>query len=168
MKIPHFKFGTPTACTYCGDVPDGIDHVICIASQTNLRKGKMLTGFGPTTFTCHGCNTAILGAKSFGSFMERCDYVSKKLNRKADPVNWSQAQLAELDYGLRTFIERDMRRRLWYRLRSDWFQGRDFFLGVSLLQFEPSLDPSSPKFSSELYSYFKSTIEAHRRYMAKE
>lgn len=166
--LPYFKFGTPTACTYCGDTPDGIDHVICIASQTNLRKGKVATGFGPTTYSCAGCNTVILGAKSFGSFFERCAYVSMRLNRKADPVYWSEQQLSELNYNLRTFIENENRRRLWYRFRADWFQGRDFYLGLESLRWQESLDRTSPKFSTELWDYFKTTVDAVRRYQDKE
>ena len=168
MKLPYFKFGTSTACTYCGDVPDGIDHVICIASQTNLRKHKIARGFGPVTYSCAGCNSAILGAKTFSSFMERCEYVSVRLNRKADPVNWTQAQLSELDHGLRTYVERDIKRRLWYRFRSDWFQSRDFFLGLEGLQWQSSLDPGAPNFSSELYEYFRSSLDSLRRYFSKE
>jgi hypothetical protein len=168
MKLPYFKFGTSSACTYCGDTPDGLDHVICIASQTINKKARNITGFGPVTYCCSSCNSIILNGRRFGSFMERCEYVSRRLNKKADPVNWSKEQLMELDHGLRTYIERDIQRRLWYRFRSDWFQSRDFFLGLESLQWQKSLDPSGPYFSAEIYEYFKSSIHALGNYWSKE
>ncbi len=100
--------------------------------------------------------------------MERCEYVSRMLNKKASPVYWSGAQLAQLDYNLRTYVENENRRRLWYRYRSDWFQSRDFFLNIEGIQWEKCFDPMEAKFSEELYTYFKSTIKAIQNYVQRE
>jgi len=158
MKIPHFRFGSSTVCTYCGDVPTGYDHVLAVAAQTISRKGHCRTGYGPTTHSCSSCNSEILGSKGFDSFFLRCQHVSNRIARKAKPVEWSNAQLRELDHNLRSFIETENNRRLWWRYRADWFQGRDWVLNLESLLHEPCFDPMSPKFCDELFRYFDSTI----------
>jgi hypothetical protein len=161
--LPYFRFGSATACTYCGDTPEGMDHVICVAAQTISRKKSNRTLYGPVAYSCSGCNSTILNSRGFGSFMERCEYVSKRLSKKADPVYWSQRELGQLDYSLRTFIENENRRRLWYRYRSDWFQSRDFFMNIEPLLWQDCLDPTHPKFNQELYQYFITSIKCIKR-----
>lgn len=159
MKLPHFRFGSPTVCAYCGDVPCGIDHVMVVASQAFVRKQADRTSYGPTTFSCASCNSQILGSRGFDSFLSRCEFVSEKLSRKAKPVKWSERELSKLDYHLRVYIEQENAKRLWWRQRQDWFQSRDWLLNLEPLTFQKCFDPTSPKFSAELFSYFKSTLE---------
>lgn len=168
MKIPHFFLGSKTTCTYCGEPADGIDHVICVASQTIGKRKRVMTGYGPTTASCSECNSAILNSKGFNTFMERCSYVSDRHSRKGGAAHWSEEQLSELGYGLREYIRRDQNRKLWYRFRADWFQGRDFFLGLESLQWEKCLDPMESSYNAELHRYFKSSIDACRAYFARE
>ena len=155
--LPSFKFGSATVCTYCGDTPDAYDHVFCVAGKTINRKGNCREGFGPLTRCCHKCNSA-LSSKVFNSFYERCAYISAYYNKKAKPVEWSEAQLMELDYKLREHIIKENNKRMWYRWRSDWFQGREFVLNLEPMVLIPELDRSSPKYNEELWAYFKSTI----------
>ncbi len=158
MKLPYFKFGSPTLCTYCGDIPSGKDHIFAVSSQASTRSKSDKVCYGPTTPACATCNSAILGNKGFDSFWDRCSYVALRLEKRAKPIEWSKDQIGELDYKLRMFVEKEQNKRQWWRWRADWFQSRDFVLNLESLISEPCLDPMSPKFSSELFRYFDSTI----------
>jgi len=157
MKIPYFRIGSPTICTYCGDAGDAYDHVICVASQTINRKKSDRTEYGPIARSCSSCN-GMLGSKYFNSFMERCSFVSHRINLRAKPVLWTRREMSELDWKLLKLVEQDVARRLWYRSRSDWFQSRDFWLNLESINWEQCLDSSHPKFNEQLFLFFKSTM----------
>jgi hypothetical protein len=80
------------------------------------------------------------------------------LSDKAKPILWTSEQLRELAYGLRTYVERDQARRLWFRHRADWFGSYEYYLNLESLLFEPALDRFSTKYSEELTQYFDTTL----------
>ena len=156
--LPFFKFGSPTTCTYCGEPANETDHVIAVSRQEGYdKRNNRITGFGPITFCCSECNDK-LHIKLFDSFLARCEYIAKLYDEQGKRVEWSLKQIDELGYTLQTYIRHQRNRRLWYRARSDWFESRDFILGLSQLKFESSLDKAHPSFNEELYNYFYSAI----------
>lgn len=164
MSIPHFKFGSSTSCTYCGDSPDTVDHIFAVSSQTMKRRHGNKTCYGPITPCCSSCNV-ILSNRGFDTFLNRCEFVNKRLESKAKPIEWSKAQMQELDYTLRTFVEKDQAKRLWYRFRADWFKGRDWVLNLESLTYQPAFDVSATGFNQELFDYFESTISLVRMFL---
>ncbi len=96
--------------------------------------------------------------------MERCQFVAEQLSRKALPVYWSNEELSKLGYSLKTYIQAETKRRLWYRFRADWFQGRDFMMNLQALEWQPHLDKTNPRFSEELHRFFESTVQAIRAF----
>lgn len=156
--LPSFRFGSPNVCAYCGDIPIGIDHVFCIASQTNRRrKGRMINGFGPTTYSCIYCNST-LGDKRFDFFHDRCFYVHDRLLYKTGEVLWTDKEISELDYSLQRYVQRKQDRRKWFNWRVNWYDTRDFMLNLESLLWEPTLDKTSPKFHEEIFNYFNQTM----------
>lgn len=157
--LPYFKFGSPTTCTYCGEPATELDHLFAVSRQLWERKhkGNRLKHYGPVTYCCCHCNDA-LSFKEFDTFLERCLFISKLYSKKGKVVVWSNKQIKELDYKLGTFIEHERNKRLWFRSRADWYESRNFLLGISQLIFEPSLDKTSPKFNEHLYNYFYSAV----------
>jgi hypothetical protein len=157
MKLPYFKFGSSTTCTYCGEDAESIDHVFCVCSQTMKRKNSDKTAYGPTTHACLDCNNK-LGSRQFDSFLERCQFVSDRLAKKARPIMWTQGELNTLAYSLKDYVSREMKKRLYYRFRADWFQSRDFVLNLEVIRFELCLDETSPQYNEQMFRYFQSTI----------
>lgn len=156
--IPHFDFGSPTTCTYCGDDANATDHVIAVSYQkSGRRKPSDRHGYGPVTYCCISCNS-ILSNKWFNGFEERCRHVSTSLNRHATAVQWTNKEIAKVDYSLQGYLEHERNKRLWYRYRADWFQSKDFFLNIEQLRYEPALDRFSPVYNEALADYFRSTL----------
>lgn len=114
--VPSFVFGDRDACTYCGDTPVCLDHVIPLSSYSVKARNSGSAEPGVRTYACESCNLR-LGAKVFQSFEERMLHVkellmkdSRKFSRDA---SWSDDELAELDYTLQTYVKtRQMAMRL--------------------------------------------------------
>jgi len=157
MNLPTFRFGSPSFCVYCGDIPDTDDHVIAVSNQTNYRqKGKV--SYGPVAPACRKCNCNILNSRFFDSFYDRCEYVSRRLKKLALPVNWSDGDLQELSGTLKMFVENETHKRIWWTERSDWFQSRDWVLNLESLIYRPEFDTGNPCFHEGLFNYFNSTL----------
>lgn len=109
------------------------------------------------TYACTRCNS-FLSNRFFSDFKTRCEFVRDYLNRMARPVTWHGWELAKLDHGLRSYVQKEQRRRLWLRMRADWFEGRDFLLNIEPLLWERHLDRFSDTFHKGLYDYFWSTL----------
>ena len=157
--IPFFYIGSNKLCTYCGDPPTQLDHVIPVSYQTDIPvpQGR-LTKFGPLAHSCRSCNTT-LGNKYFSTFQERCEFASNAIDADTKPVTWSKKELKELDYSLQRYVEQAQARRLWMRFRSDWYQSRDYLLNIERIAWEPCLDRDSKRYNEKMFNYFESTIE---------
>lgn len=155
-NIPYFIFGSKHYCMYCGDIAHEIDHVIPISFQT-LQGGNQ-THFGPVTKTCDLCNRHLTN-HWFDTFYERCQAASHIIEGKALPVIWSKKEIETLDSSLKSYVEREQKRRLWYRERADWFQSRDFLLSLKDLLWQPCLDKTNVRYNNFLFNYFNSTIK---------
>ena len=97
-----------TPCYYCGLPGTTVDHVPPISFRSRLRDFG-LAGRYPEyeVHACHECNCA-LGAKPLFSLGERKRYVKGWLKRKYERFlrqpPWSDGELAELGYTLRTKV----------------------------------------------------------------
>ena len=121
-------------CYYCGNPADTTDHVvprslliaITDSGVDDLTAAAMKRGRRMTVPACRECN-GMAGAKYHETLAERTEFVRERLNRRYRKVlgipDWSAAELAELEPGLRGYvisglIQRDLiRRRLRYRAR---------------------------------------------------
>lgn len=155
--LPVFSFGNPGSCTYCGDPADCRDHVIPVSAQNDKRDSRgnrVGSQYGPWCWSCSDCNRR-LSSHRFTSFQQRCQWISDRLSIKALPVHWHLWELQKLDFGLRSYIVADRMRRLWFRSRSDYYQSREFYLGLEKLVFEIGrLDPQvhSHRFIKNFFS----------------
>lgn len=154
--IPTFWFGSSNVCTYCGDNAQGVDHVIPWSFQKDRPRHHQHAS-GPMTYACTLCNS-FLSNRFFSDFRMRCEFVRDYLDRKARPVIWHNYELEKLDYTVRTYIQKQQKRRLWLRMRADWFEGRDFLLNLEPLLWERHLDRFSGTFHKGLHDYFWSTL----------
>lgn len=155
IRLPTFSFGTPERCTYCGDPPSGVDHVIPVSYQ-HINDCGRLSANGPWTYACTTCNSK-LGANFFDTFKERCEWLHGKLERAGAPVVWDAQDFARLDYNLQRLFKSNEYRRKWLRMRADWYGSRDFLLNIENLQWGlPSLN-SGPA-CRFLLDYFGPTV----------
>lgn len=156
-RLPYFRIGSPTLCVYCGGPGLHKDHVIPVPKKEDrhLRSRNSLE-FGPVAYSCPSCNVT-LSDRYFSTFNDRCYWLSKRLDTKAMPVLWSKAQIKELDYKLKTYVQLERDKRLWMRYRADFYDSQDFYLNLESLMGEPSLDPLSPKFNESLFAFFEPT-----------
>jgi hypothetical protein len=132
INIPTFFFGHNSVCTYCGDTPSSIDHIIPFQFQTSEERKGDRARFGPITPACASCNTKI-GSRYFDTFDDRCKWIASSIERQAKPIIWSNAELKTIGYTLRTKILADIAKRRWARVRADWYQSRDYFLTIEPL-----------------------------------
>lgn len=165
VKLPVFKFGTPKYCTYCGDYANEQDHVIAVSYQHNnasvmgarTRTDRQGRSSGPTCYCCTECNRH-LSNRWFDTFKERCEWAKQRLENKVKPILWRNSELEELDYKLRHMVETAIKRRQWQRMRADYYQSRDFFLGLESLVWEVGKLSSETMGGRFMRSYFSSII----------
>lgn len=138
--FPVFWFGNSKWCTYCGDTAECKDHVIPVSCQNDKRtrhNTRASGDYGPWCWACSDCNRRF-GGHFFNSFQERCQWISDRLSLKALPVEWHIWEANQLDYSLRSYVLFERMQRLWYRSRADYYQSRDFYLGLEKLLWELS------------------------------
>lgn len=158
MTLPFFTIGHHKFCVYCGDHATETDHVICVSSQTiHPKPARRRTDFGPIAHCCKSCNH-ILHDKGFDNFDQRCKHVADNINASTQAVIWTKEEIQKLDISLRRYVEHDQARRLWMRMRADWFQSRDYLLNLEQLAWEPCLIKDNPKFNQEMFDYFEVTL----------
>ena len=157
-KLPYFKFGNPTTCTYCGDTANSIDHVIAVSYQTDNRSKSDKTKYGPITPCCMNCNKKLFN-KYFDTFDDRCNYISIYYRKQITDEIWKKGEISQLDYYLRENIKRYNAERLFYTNRADWFKSSDYIKGLQALLWEPILDKSSNLFNKRLYTFFSPTLQ---------
>lgn len=148
-----FFFGRSGVCTYCGDPADTIDHVIAVSYQRVCRGGDL----GPHCPACKLCNSK-LSNRFFETFIERCQFVHDRLEKLCKPIVWTSYQIAAMDYGLKTLVRAEHRRRRWLRLRADYFESRDFYLGLEALIWEVPKLSQNGRESEFLRRYFAQAI----------
>lgn len=101
--------GDVVRCTYCGLPGECTDHVPPRAYRRFIAMSPGLSAKYPfqEVPACRECNSA-LGAKAFWTIKERKDYVKKYLRRRYGDgkfTEWSDEELEELGYNLRTMVE---------------------------------------------------------------
>lgn len=155
--LPKFQFGNPNHCTYCGDTPSGMDHVIPVVYQHTQDQSRFESN-GPTTWACHSCNGQ-LSSNWFDDFDGRCRWITDRLDTTVKPIHWASYELTHLDYGLRKFIGSENARRRWQRARADWYESRDYWLNLENLQWKlAEFHPGNPGLKF-LNGYFSKTLQ---------
>lgn len=162
-----FRFGCPGVCTYCGETRKlTVDHVLPV-SYLFPRRFKNINNKGITCVACSQCN-GFLGNRHFDTFMDRCEFVSARIEKKhrrlARGDVWEKDELATLKGKLRTYVKQQNLRRLSLQERIEWLGSDSFYRNISGLCFEPSLDRGSSTFSSLAYGYFESVLGIARNF----
>lgn len=101
-----------------------------VLATTTQRKQHR--SYGPWCWACHDCNTKI-SSRYFDTFKARCEWQRDRLNRKALAITWHQEEIEGLNYELRTYVAKEVARLKWLRYRADWFQSREYYLGLESL-----------------------------------
>jgi hypothetical protein len=107
-------------CAYCGDDADSIDHIVPVSFYySGDRKNLHLTSeYGEENLVdcCRECN-CLAGNKVFDDFYKKKEYIQDKLiTRYKKVINmpfWSDEELKEIDYPLKTDIEIQTLARKW-------------------------------------------------------
>ena len=158
FTLPVFSFGDSRDCVYCGDPATQRDHIIAVSYQSGQsKKLSRRSAFGPWCWACGDCNSH-LSNRYFDSFKERCEWAHWRISRKVKPIEWNEQQLSALDYTLRSYIRKQMAKRLWIQQRCDWYESREFYLNLENLIWEIcSLSDTGPG-SKFIRSYFSSML----------
>ncbi len=107
------------------------------------------------TTACRPCNIK-LNNKYFETFLDRCQFAKDDLERRVQPILWTQSQLERLDYTLRTMVENSIKRAIWWRLRADWYQSREFWLNIEPLLWQECLSADYANHNPAMSRYFHS------------
>lgn len=101
-----FDFGV---CAYCGDKRHTLDHCppLAVAIDLDLREFRKRGGKLLLFPACRSCN-AKLGAKPFGTYIERLAYLRGAYEREIEKQErlWSADEIKELGYNLRQIVVR--------------------------------------------------------------
>lgn len=158
VVLPSFTFGDERDCTYCGDPATCRDHVIPVAYQTNDRKRKgEHSRHGPMCWACSDCNSH-LSSRYFDSFKERCVWAHWRIERRVNPIIWSEYELSNLDYTLRSLVRKKVAKQRWMRQRADWYESRDFYLNLEGLIWEVNQLGTSSTGHRFVRAYFSSML----------
>lgn len=109
-----YRNGRGFACIYCGEPPDGYDHVFPVWAaagldlyRPNVRKQLLPHGLLVVP-TCRECNQ-IAGGHTFTSILKKRCYIQARLRQKyhrlLDAPDWSEEELLWLSGRLRRFVD---------------------------------------------------------------
>lgn len=97
-------------CTYCGDIPDTVDHVPPVSARKHLMDLDPRTDRSGwiTVPACGECNCQILRDLAYWTLEERVKYVAQELKRKYKKLRkvpaWEPAELRKLGATLRKHV----------------------------------------------------------------
>lgn len=155
--IPNFIFGDPMVCTYCGCRATEIDHVIPIAGTTNRKRRHADMSKGIRTYACKRCNTK-LGCKRFDHFGDRLNFLANYYQELAQEFKrdseWSDEEIQELDYTLRTYVASNQERMKELDEKVTWKDSIQFRVAIRNLAYVYCLDRMSPKYIEWVSVYF--------------
>lgn len=162
-RYPPFIFGTWSFCSYCGESPNCKDHCIPFSflslADRNIKRsiGKTV---GPQALSCGKCNS-MLGSKYFDTFLERCEYLSKRYFKSALKISatWEDSELKKLDHNLKSLIEQKQIKKQWLYEKSNWYLSDAFFYNLENLLYEPTLQKDSPRFFEYYHKFFSGTLD---------
>lgn len=161
LTIPSFIFGSPENCTYCGETPNALDHVIPV-SQYSVKKRKAGgKERGVRTYACTQCNS-ILGDKYFDTFLERIMFVRGRLTEKAGrnsrKAAWDDDEILELSGSIRNYVASKQFKIRAMDRRTEWPLSFRFYQAIGNLDTVHALTPSHPKYQEWVHAYFASVI----------
>lgn len=102
------KFGSSHQCFYCGQAKECIDHR---PPSAVFYKYGTLGGRIPLVKVdcCNNCNHR-LAAKVIYTLQDAVRYLREELQAEKNKARWTDTELAELGYSLRTAIKNDRRK----------------------------------------------------------
>jgi hypothetical protein len=161
MEMPNFIFGSPNLCTYCGDIPSEIDHVIPLSQYIDRKRSRSDDSRGIRTYSCRNCNS-VLSNKYFSSFIERVMFTREQIIKKAQKfkrdASWSDEEISQLDHTLRTFVaNRQIQQRLADK-RTEWAFSPSFYRNLDTIKNAKCLQPDNPKYKQWVYDYFYDSV----------
>lgn len=119
------SIGDLTVCFYCGQPCDSVDHVTPRATL-KMMGGEIenpVTSRYETVDACRECNCA-LGDGLYTTLSDRKraakEYLRRKYKKYLSMPDWSDSELDELGYTLRSHIKRNMAIKKLTRMRLDW------------------------------------------------
>ena len=159
IKYPLLNFGTRDHCAYCGYPSQCRDHCIPISymSATCNRSREMT--IGPIVLACAECN-GVLGNKLFDSFEARAEFVSceyAEIAVRFGPI-WESGDLNSLKGKLKQYVKNNQVKRRYYASRSEWMLTGEYCANISDLTEWPLLDPTSPSYHEQYFTFFSRTL----------
>lgn len=113
-------------CYYCGLPAAARDHITprCVASALgSVADSLQTTPSGATVPTCTECNSA-LGDKVFATAREKKTWIKAWLSRHYERIlstpEWSESQLAQMEFNLQQHIRTCLNRKALLKARIDW------------------------------------------------
>lgn len=124
--VPNLRFGSWAFCSYCGEVPVGVDH--CVPWNTLARLGQTRSNnVGLTTYACQLCNSK-LNDRVFDTFEDRVAHMTRVFSRKARKATaWDRAEAArELRGSLKRHVLAKCDDKEVYQRQAAWPTHPDF------------------------------------------
>jgi hypothetical protein len=115
-------------CVYCGQKASTLDHFVPLSVIYMLSDIRGVPREKITLECCSECN-GIAGSNVFKSVAHKRSYIfaalREKYQRLLDTPEWSENELDELGYALRTFVAAGLQRREWIAERLKWSNKRN-------------------------------------------
>ena len=157
--FPNLRFGVEGLCSYCGEAAEADDHVIpySVIDTRNVKRKKTEPNKGLVTPVCSFCN-GHLGSRVFSTWTDRIGFLRKIFAKKSKKYrkagSWTEDELNEIDYTLRTEIIRGIREMERLDRQSIWESSLAYkrvFLSVE--ESGGFLDNQSPYYESLHYFF---------------
>ncbi len=108
-------------CVYCGVQADSVDHVPPVLLKREVDKADRFC-----VPACQECNST-LGSKRLFTLLDRQVYIQLQYRRKYKTLltmrDWTSAELSELGYTLRTYVELQLEKKAWVLSRLSYSCG---------------------------------------------
>lgn len=110
-------------CTYCGDPADGFDHVTPISVVVTLEELGFQFDKKQLVRCCNECNS-LAGRQVFQRVKEKRAWLKARLRKRHKKMleipEWTDKELQEVDYTLRSVLEESLRQKARILRRLAW------------------------------------------------
>ena len=123
IVLPAYAHVPGRLCVYCGQSPETKDHVPAVSTAWAFGTDYFRSRGIPLLVypSCQECNSTLGAFSSRFDLKGRAIYVYEKYRKKyarvIEQLEWEEEELEELDYSLRSYIERSEMIRRWMECR---------------------------------------------------
>jgi hypothetical protein len=120
IRAGHYVEIPGNVCTYCGDPATVRDHFLPVAVAASMQFGPKLKLILPSCVECNG----IASDHAFKTVADKRLFIQARLAKKyrslVNSPSWTESELEELGWSMRTLIQAEIARKTHILARLKW------------------------------------------------